>query len=107
MTTPDQNYHFVGFDFMTTIAYFSWIGNSITQILPITIDSSKPSGFKRTVTGLTASLNLSYVDQQLENFTTKIPPLYAYEIAVSLSDELLPGNFPNPSGRSGFPSNSV
>ena len=100
LTTPDKSYNFVGFDYKTTIAYFSEITEDdlVPRILPISIDSTKPSGFKKTVTGLTASLNVSYVDQQLKDFIRKTPPLFGYEIAVSVAKDILPENFPDPSG---------
>ena len=100
LTTPDKSYNFVGFDYKTTIAYFSEIteDDSVPRILPMSIDSTKPSGFKKTVTGLTASLNVSYVDQQLKDFKRKTPPLFGYEIAVSVAKDILPENFPDPSG---------
>ena len=100
LTTPDKSYNFVGFDYKTTIAYFSEITeeNSVPRILPMSIDTTKPSGFKKTVTGLTASLNIPYVDQQLKDFIRKTPPLFCHEITVSVANEILPGNFPNPSG---------
>ena len=100
LTTPDKSYNFVGFDYKTTIAYFSEIteDDSVPRILPMSIDTTKPSGFKKTVTGLTASLNFPNVDQQLQNFIRKTPPLFAHEITVSVADQILPEDFPNPSG---------
>ena len=100
LTTPDKSYSFVGFDYKTTIAYFSEIteDDSVPRILPMSIDSTKQSGFKKTVTGLTASLNFPDVDQQLNGFIRKTPPLLGHEIAVSVAEDVLPGNFPNPSG---------
>ena len=100
LTTPDKSYNFVGFDYKTTIAYFLEINDddSVPRILPMSIDTTKPSGFKKTVTGLTASLNFPYVDQQLKEFIRKTPPLSGHEIDVSVAEDILPGNFPNPSG---------
>ena len=100
LTSPDKTYNFVGFDYMTTMAYFTEVteDDSDTRILPVTIDTTKPSGFKKMVTGLTASLNVPYVDQQLQHFIRKTPPLFAHEISVSLAEHLLPAGFPDPSG---------
>ena len=100
LTTSEKSYNFVGFDYKTTIAYFSEIteDDSVSRILPMSIDTTKPSGFKKTVTGFTASLNFPYVDQQLKEFIRKTPPLSGHEIDVSVAEDILPGNFPNPSG---------
>ena len=105
LTTPDQSYDFVGFDYKNTVAYFAEVTDApsdtpIPRILPITIDSKKPSGFKRTLTGLTASLNISYVDQHPSNapYVKKTPPLFATQIFVRITSEVVLGTFPDPSG---------
>ena len=102
LTTPYQNYSFAGFDYMNTVAYFTEVtdDNSETRILPMTISSKETTGFKRTVTGLTASLNITHVDQQTsqKDFIKKSPPLYSTEIHVSIAEAVTLGNFPDPSG---------
>ena len=102
LTTPYQNYSFVGFDCMNTVAYFTEVteDDSETRILQMTIDSKVPTGFKPTVAGLTASLNVTFGDQQTSqtDFITKSPPLYATEIHVNIADTVTLGNFPDPTG---------
>ena len=97
LTTSDRTYDFMGYDSMNLFAYFAEVieNDSIRPILRMYIDRHYPSRFIKMVTsdltGLRAYLNVPYV--------TKSPPLYAYEINVSIDDGIvLPTDFPDPSG---------
>ena len=105
LTTLDQSYDFVGFDYKNTVAYFAEVTDastdtSIPSILPMTIDSKKPTGFKRTLTGLTASLNILHVDQHPPDapYVKKTPPLFTSQVSVSITSQVVLGTFPDPSG---------
>ena len=107
LTTSDQSYDFVGFDYKNTVAYFTEVtdastDNYIPRILPMTIDLKIPSGFKRTLTGLTASLSILHVDSHPPNapLIKKTPPLFATQLSVSITNEVVLGSFPDPSGDS-------
>ena len=105
LTTLDQSYDFVGFDYKNTVAYFAEVTDastdtSIPSILPMTINSKKPSGFKRTLTGLIASLNISHVDQHppYAPYVKKSPPLFTTQVSVRITSAVVLGTFPDPSG---------
>lgn len=90
----------MGYDSMNQFAHFAEVveDNSIRPILRMYIGENNPSRFIKTITsdltGLRALLNVPYV--------TKSPPLYAYQITVTVEKKHLPSlkflNYPDPSG---------